>query len=174
MPPSQDKKRAVRAHRPGPYPKRGPQKSTKGAPKKAGRTRENLMLQNWLEIFDFIDKHPDMSQSEVVVHFVTRLKSPMIFTQATLSRRIKARPELEARAKTTPTALSGKRERIDTNQCPSRLRVNVALRSSPSSGRESRILTQPIRGTHTLSFRTRMRPGIRKRARSRFFDRKRG
>jgi hypothetical protein len=33
---------------------------------------KNLMLHDWLTVFNYMDKHKDMSQNEVVEHFCTR------------------------------------------------------------------------------------------------------
>ena len=72
------------------------------------------MLQDWLIVFSFIDNHPDMPQSEVVEHFKTQHEGALVFTQSTLSRRLKNRPALETRVTANPTSLSSKRAHVVT------------------------------------------------------------
>jgi hypothetical protein len=78
------------------------------------KKRENLTLQDWFDVFLYIDEHPLLDQTEIVKHFSTRAEGKLIFTQPTLSRKIKERPILEARANDNPTALSSKRPRVVT------------------------------------------------------------
>jgi hypothetical protein len=78
--------------------------------------RDNLTLQDWLTVYSFIDDHPDLSQSAVVAHFKSRAEGALVFTQSTLSRKMKMRSELEARVDSNPNALSSKRPRVVT--CP--------------------------------------------------------
>ena len=49
--------------------------------------RQNLTLSDWLVVFQFIDEHPNVSQSQVVLHFKTRREGAFFFTQSTLSRK---------------------------------------------------------------------------------------
>jgi hypothetical protein len=56
---------------------------------KAHRKRDNL-----LTIFAFIDAHPSLSQGAVVEHFKTSTTA-LLFTQSTLSRKVKDRASLE-------------------------------------------------------------------------------
>jgi hypothetical protein len=57
-----------------------------------------------------------MSQQAVVKYFETKAEGPLIFTQATLSQKLKPnmRAELEARVSETPNALSSKRPHVVT------------------------------------------------------------
>lgn len=101
-----------------PGPAKG-QKINKNEPKTSARPaasahRSQLTNRDWLEIYAFIDAHPDMSQTDIVAHFGTKKDRALLFTQSTLSRKLKERPAVEARAKTTPNALSMKRERLVT------------------------------------------------------------
>jgi len=77
--------------------------------------RANLTLNDWLTVFAFIDKHPDLSQDRVVEHFHTQQEGALRFTQATLSRKMKARKTLEEQVHSHPNALSGKRPRAVTS-----------------------------------------------------------
>ena len=69
---------------------------------------QNLTTYDWLTVFAYIDKHPDETQTDVVNFFRTRAEGALEFTQATLSRRLKEREEIESRAQLNPTALSSK------------------------------------------------------------------
>ncbi|KAL0571808.1 hypothetical protein V5O48_010155 [Marasmius crinis-equi] len=96
---------------------RGPK--TRNAPKTSAKTtidnrRSNLTLHNWLTVFAWMKDYPDVSQEDVVNHFKTRKEGALIFTQSTLSQKLKAKVVLEARAETNPTALSSKRPRVVT------------------------------------------------------------
>ncbi|KAF9235824.1 hypothetical protein BU15DRAFT_33890, partial [Melanogaster broomeanus] len=74
----------------------------------------NLTTYDWLTVFAYIDQHPDKTQTDVVNFFRTRAEGALEFTQATLSRRLKEREEIESRAQSNPTALSSKRPRVVT------------------------------------------------------------
>ena len=52
-----------------------------------------------MTVFQFVDEHPSMSQQAIVMHFKTQAEGALIFTQATLSQKLKPqmRAELEAR-----------------------------------------------------------------------------
>jgi hypothetical protein len=107
--------------KPGPY-KRKPKPKVAGPKPVPPRTtakvlttkRQNLTLADWLSVFKFVDERPDMSQAAVVQHFKTKKDGALFFDQATLSRKLQQREELEKRAKETPNALSMKRARIVT------------------------------------------------------------
>src|SRR5438046_7490343 len=76
------------------------------------KTRENLTLHDWMIVFMYMDSHPDLGQHEIVKHFKTKPGGTLIFNQSTLSRKLKKRTELEARAQSTPNVLSSKCPRI--------------------------------------------------------------
>jgi hypothetical protein len=76
--------------------------------------RPNLTLHDWLTVFVHMDNHPDQGQSATVAHFGSKAEGRLIFTQASLSRRLKERAILEVRAESNPTALSAKRPRVVT------------------------------------------------------------
>ncbi|KAJ7679949.1 hypothetical protein B0H17DRAFT_1138859 [Mycena rosella] len=80
------------------------------------RISEKISLSDWLQVFSFVDKHPSMTQKEVVTHFRTLATGALVFSQETLSRKLNPakRQELEARVGSNPTALSSKRERVVT------------------------------------------------------------
>ena len=99
------------------------QKPRKKAPKDAPATsakpmqsnkRENLTLHDWMTVFTFIDNHLDMAQGDIVEHFKTRPEGALIFTQSTLSRKMKNRTELETRTEANPSALLSKCARVVT------------------------------------------------------------
>lgn len=76
--------------------------------------RRNLTLHDWMTIFKFMDQHPSMAQTETVKHFGSKADGALIFTQGTLSRKVKQRPKLEECVDSHPTALSSKRPRAVT------------------------------------------------------------
>ena len=108
-PPEEQEKRKPRklgsyAQKPGP---KGLQKNSavKTSAKDAiiGK-RSNLTLQYWITVFAFVDSHPALSQHAVVEHFASKTVGALIFTQATLSRKVKDREKLEGRVHSTPNA----------------------------------------------------------------------
>jgi hypothetical protein len=120
-------KRKVRAKlgpgstKPGPAKGSHTKKSASKAPKTSAqpvvkRTRDNLTLHDWLTVIGFVDEHPQMSQDAVVAHFNTLATGALLFTQGTLSRKLRpgTRAELERRTLETPNALLSKRPRVVT------------------------------------------------------------
>jgi hypothetical protein len=112
-----ERRRKPRIH--GPYkPRKKAGKPSLDGPAtsavKLGKPKENLTLHDWMTVFAFIDLHKDLQQAAVVEHFRTKKDGALLFTQSTLSRKIKMRAELEARVDSNPNALSGKRERVVT------------------------------------------------------------
>ncbi|KAF4616738.1 hypothetical protein D9613_008852 [Agrocybe pediades] len=107
--------------KPAPYQRRKPKEGRKkDAPKTSARpkekkTKDNLTLNDWNTIYKFVDEHPHMSQQDIVSHFAT-LEKPLIFSQATLCRKLKPemRSQLEKRTLETLNALSSKRPRVVT------------------------------------------------------------
>lgn len=91
-------------------------KSSAVLPPKHGRT--HLTLADWLMVVDYADKNPHLTQQEVVQHFKTRPEGMLFFSHAapSLSRHLSVdgRAEDQAKAVSTPNALSGKRARIVT------------------------------------------------------------
>ncbi|KAG2077435.1 hypothetical protein BDR04DRAFT_1000592, partial [Suillus decipiens] len=75
---------------------------------------QNLTLSDWLNVFAYDDAHPTVSQSDIVNHFKSLQTGAFIFTQSTLSRKLRGRSILEARINDNPNALSSKRPRILT------------------------------------------------------------
>jgi hypothetical protein len=68
--------------------------------------RSNRTAGDWLEVFDWYDRHPGISQGKVVEHFKTRSKKEggsLTFDQSTFSKNLKRRKELEERAESAPT-----------------------------------------------------------------------
>jgi len=105
--------------KPGPYKRQTKPGVPKATPASSAIIRkqikrDNLTLHDWMVVFAFIDDHPDMGQAAVVEHFASKIDGALIFTQSTLSRKIKMRPELEERVNSNPNALSAKRARIVT------------------------------------------------------------
>jgi hypothetical protein len=76
--------------------------------------RDNLTLHDWMTVFTFVDAHPGLGQNAVVAHFKSQANGALVFTQATLSRRLKDRKTFEDRVHSNPTALSSKHPRVVT------------------------------------------------------------
>ncbi|KAH7914015.1 hypothetical protein BJ138DRAFT_985022, partial [Hygrophoropsis aurantiaca] len=74
----------------------------------------NLALSDWMSVFEFVDQNPTMCQGKIVEHFKTKAEGALVFTQPTLSRKIKNRDSLVARVQSNPNALSSKRPRVVT------------------------------------------------------------
>lgn len=105
--------------KPLPYNRKPRKQPEKDAPVTAAKikskaTRENLSLHDWLTIFAYIDKHPGVSQGDIVGHFASKADGSLHFTQSTLSRKLKMRQQLEEQVHDNPNALSAKRRRIVT------------------------------------------------------------
>ena len=64
--------------------------------------------------FQYIDAHPDLPRGCVVQYFKTKPQDALEFTQATLSRKLKDRQQLEQRINSHPSALLSKRPRVVT------------------------------------------------------------
>ncbi|KAJ7670534.1 hypothetical protein B0H17DRAFT_1141763 [Mycena rosella] len=120
MPPPIEKTRKPRAKPAEPY-RRGEQpKKDKNTPKTSAQPVQDdkrwlLTLADWLVVYAFVDEHPNMTQEAVTNHFKTLATGPLIFSQETLSRRLKQRGEVETRVTSNPTALFSKRKRIVTH-----------------------------------------------------------
>ncbi|OJA15557.1 hypothetical protein AZE42_08176 [Rhizopogon vesiculosus] len=115
-----DKRRKPR-NKPPPYqrqpkkPKVNDTSATSAQPAAHTAARQNLTLNDWLTVFAYIHAHPTISQCDIVNHFFKNLQSgTLIFTQSTLSRKLKERSTLEARINDNPNALSSKRPRTVT------------------------------------------------------------
>ena len=77
--------------------------------------RENLTLFDWMTVYTYVDTLPQpVNQGQVVRYFATRPEGALQFSQPTLSRKLKERPEMEARVQSNPNALSCKRPRVVT------------------------------------------------------------
>jgi hypothetical protein len=119
--PSSGQKQKPRMHH-APYkpcqPKCARDKNTPKTPAHSTQPtkRVNLTLFDWLTVFRFIDEHPGIAQDAIVQHFWTLPDSrALVFDQSTLSRKIKDRPKLEARAHDYPSALSSKHVHVVTS-----------------------------------------------------------
>jgi hypothetical protein len=77
-------------------------------------THENLTTFDWITVFAFMDEHLAMSQGQVAEHFKSKKDGALTFTQSSLSRRLKERAVIEARAVSYPNAMLSKRARIVT------------------------------------------------------------
>src|SRR5258706_9375431 len=74
------------------------------------KTRENLTLFDWMTVYTYVDTLPQpINQGEVVKHFATRPEHALLFTQSTLSRKLRQHSEMAARVDSHPNALSSKR-----------------------------------------------------------------
>ena len=99
------------SQKPGPKGPR-PQNQPKSASKKVKQPSKQLTNHDWLTVFAWIDDNPGRSQQDTVDHFANRRKGPLHFNQATLSRKLKKRGDIEAMVKTNPAALSARRQRV--------------------------------------------------------------
>jgi hypothetical protein len=99
---------------------RPPVKKKQDIPKSSARpiqenARQNLTLYDWLTVFAYIDTLPKpIKQGAVVEHFQSLPTGALIFTQSTLSRKLKMRESLEQRVASNPNSLSSKRPRAVT------------------------------------------------------------
>ncbi|KIK76075.1 hypothetical protein PAXRUDRAFT_170974 [Paxillus rubicundulus Ve08.2h10] len=105
---------------PAPYnrqPKKSKPKDTSStsALEITSTSRQNLTLSDWLTVFAYADAHPLTPQADVVKHFQTQRSGALIFTQSTLSRKLKEHPELEKHVNDNPNALSSKQPQIVTH-----------------------------------------------------------
>ena len=115
----QTEKRRKTRNRPQPYNWKAQKKPTLDGPATSAKPieakkRDNLTLNDWLLVLEWVASHPNVPQDEVVAHFRTRKEDALLFSQSTLSRKIKQHEELKAHAQSHPAALSGKRVRIVT------------------------------------------------------------
>jgi len=108
--------------KPKPYVRTPRKPVNKHVPKSSARPvdsskhRDNLTLHDWLSVFAYMDKHPSMTQADVVDYFKNRVDGgALIFNQSTLSRKRKNQEQLEEQAKLNPSALSYKRPQIVTH-----------------------------------------------------------
>lgn len=95
----------------GPRPRKQPKADEKTSD--TLETGKNLTLGQWLEVLDFCDAHPAMTQKEVEAHF--RAKGWKV-SQSMLSKKLKDKDSVRARAQQTANALDSKRPRVVT--CP--------------------------------------------------------
>ena len=99
--------------KPKPYDHKPQKPAISGGPKTSAKPadskkHQNLTLHNWMTVFAFVDKHPSMSQLEIVQHFATKADGALGFTQGTLSWKISEWEKLEAHVNAHPNALSTK------------------------------------------------------------------
>lgn len=99
------------ARKPGPKGPR-PQSQPASASKCVKQPSKQLTNHDWLTVFSWIDDNPHRSQQDVVDHFGNRREGPLHFNQATLSRKLKKRCDIETMVKVNPAALSARRQRI--------------------------------------------------------------
>ena len=89
----------------------------KGVPKTSAKSKkeghENLTTADWLEVYAYIDKHPAVSQGDIVIHFRTKKDGALDSTQGTLLK-IEGPKKIEAHAEAYPNALSSKWEQVVT------------------------------------------------------------
>ena len=89
-----------------------PKSSTRPTEKTA---RENLTLLDWMVVYAYVDTLPQpIHQGEVVKYFANRREGRLLFSRATLSRKLRDCPEMEARVDSIPNALSSKQPRVVT------------------------------------------------------------
>ncbi|KAL0056883.1 hypothetical protein AAF712_016500, partial [Marasmius tenuissimus] len=111
--PRPDQKRATK------FKPKKPQNVVANAPKttakKLKQPKEDLTLSDWLEVFDYMEAHPEIRrQQDVVDHFKNRASGALVFTQSALSKKLKVKDQLRSSARADPSALSRKRARVVT------------------------------------------------------------
>ena len=92
----------------GPHPRNQPASSSK----QVKQPSKQLINHDWLTVFAWIDGNPHRPQQDVVDHFANLRDHPLCFNQATLSRKLKKRGNIEATVKVNPAALSARRQRV--------------------------------------------------------------
>jgi hypothetical protein len=91
--------------KPAPYkPRKRSEKQKKDASKTSAQpiektTRENLTLHDWMTVYKYVDEHPAMSQQ--AMYRKARPEGVLIFTQATLSRKLKPKSLSDVTCHTT-------------------------------------------------------------------------
>ena len=71
--------------------------------------QENLTLWDWLTVYAYVNTLPQpINQGEVVQYFATRPQGALLFSQPTLSCKLRQCPEMEAHVDSIPNALSSK------------------------------------------------------------------
>ncbi|KAF8573267.1 hypothetical protein K439DRAFT_1375931 [Ramaria rubella] len=105
--------------KPAPYKQKPKTPVVKDVPKTAAKQVqikkwENLTLQDWMTVFAYIDKHPGVSQSDIVAHFASKVEGALHFSQGTLSRKMKSWSSLDERVTSNMNALSSKHPCIVT------------------------------------------------------------
>src|SRR5258707_3318927 len=83
--------------------------------------QENLTLFDWMTVYTYVDTLPQpINQGEVVKYFATRPQGALLFTQSTLSCKLRQCPEMATCVNSIPHALSYKRPcsvaRLDVEQ----------------------------------------------------------
>ena len=117
-PPPPEKTRKPRTVKPyasklgpkGPNAKNRPTTSAQSLKKAKAR----LTNSDWMEVYDWVDNRPHVTQGETVKHFATRPNGALTFDQGSLSRNLRKRDRREAEVAANPAALSSKRARIVT------------------------------------------------------------
>ena len=103
--------------------KRGPKTfsgSIEGDPKEFCKTdREDSTnkphLFDWMTVYTYVDTLPHpIKQLDVVNHFATRPEGPLIFTQSTLSHKLRHHSEMEAHVSSSANSLSSKQPHVVT------------------------------------------------------------
>ncbi|CAK5275207.1 unnamed protein product [Mycena citricolor] len=82
-------------------------------------TQRDLTWSDWLQVFNFMEQEPDMTQKRVVEHFENRPDKDggkLLFTQSALSKKIKKKDEIRETVANSSGAGSQKRARVVT--CP--------------------------------------------------------
>jgi hypothetical protein len=92
----------------GPHPRN----QVASASKQPKVSSTQLTNHDWISVFAWINANPGRSQQDAVGHFADQRESPLCFTQATLSRKLKKRAEIESLVKANPAALSARRQRV--------------------------------------------------------------
>ncbi|KAF9218437.1 hypothetical protein BS17DRAFT_798588 [Gyrodon lividus] len=60
------------------------------------KIQHNLTLADWMQVYSFIDAHPDVAQAQIVQHFSSLKTNALLFNQSTLLHKLWERPKMEA------------------------------------------------------------------------------
>ncbi|KAJ7787417.1 hypothetical protein B0H14DRAFT_2399445, partial [Mycena olivaceomarginata] len=80
--------------------------------------RQDLTYSDWVQVFDYWDEHPKMSQTAIVEYFSSWPDAEvgkLLFKQPALSKKTKQKDKIRALVATEPNILSMKRARVVTS-----------------------------------------------------------
>lgn len=81
--------------------------------------RRDLTYSDWIQVFDYMDEHPTLSDTAIVAYFSSRPDSEggkLLFKQPALSKKLPQKDQIRAMVATgEPNALSRERARVVTS-----------------------------------------------------------